>query len=180
MAVSVETKQVRHSHRIEISMPAAIAREDGRLFPCTLRDYSDAGVGLEMLQPDLVKKGERLVLILKRGTQEFAFPCEVMRAFNNTVGIQLHLETTQQHIDFMQCTFARADTWALWQNSVPEDKPMSSMRDVLMLGLRGYQKMLEYSPPFLYSILGRMATVIVWLTSFLPQRVRQPKEAAPI
>ncbi|GKX55630.1 cellulose synthase catalytic subunit [Leminorella grimontii] len=180
VAVSVETKQVRHSHRIQISMPAAIAREDGRLFPCTLRDYSDAGVGLEMLQPDLASKGDRLTLILKRGSQEFAFPCEVMRAFNNVVGVQLQLVTTQQHIDFMQCTFARADTWALWQNSVPEDKPMSSMRDVMLLGLRGYKKMLEYSPPFLYSILGRMASVIIWLTSFLPHRVRQPKEAASI
>jgi cellulose synthase (UDP-forming) len=42
--------------------------------------------------------------------------------------------TNQQHIDFVQCTFARADTWALWQDSFPEDKPMESLLDILKLG----------------------------------------------
>ncbi|WP_268991638.1 UDP-forming cellulose synthase catalytic subunit [Limnobaculum eriocheiris] len=175
IAVSIEARQIRNSPRIQIAMPAAIAREDGHLFPCTLRDYSDAGVGIETNVPELVAKGDKLTLILTRGDREYAFPCQVMRSIKETVGVQLQLTTTQQHIDFMQCTFARADTWALWQESVPEDKPMSSMRDVLMLGLHGYQRMLEYLPPFLYSILGRMASVIVWLISFLPRRVNQPK-----
>ncbi|MEY4923266.1 MAG: cellulose synthase catalytic subunit UDP-forming, partial [Pseudomonadota bacterium] len=39
VAVAVEAKQVRQSHRIEISMPAAVVRADGHLFSCTLRDY---------------------------------------------------------------------------------------------------------------------------------------------
>ena len=38
VAVSVESKQVRRSHRVEMSMPAAIAREDGHLFSCTVHD----------------------------------------------------------------------------------------------------------------------------------------------
>ena len=32
VAVSVESKQVRRSHRVEMTMPAAIAREDGHLW----------------------------------------------------------------------------------------------------------------------------------------------------
>ena len=47
------------------------------------------------------------------------------------VGLQLLPLTNQQHIDFVQCTFARADTWALWQDSFPEDKPMESLLDIL-------------------------------------------------
>ncbi|MDR0807186.1 MAG: UDP-forming cellulose synthase catalytic subunit [Enterobacteriaceae bacterium] len=178
IAVSIEAKQIRHSPRVQIAMPAAIARADGHLFPCTLRDYSDSGVGMEMKTENLVNKGDKLMLMLKRGDREFAFPCEVMRSFGQTVGVELQLTTTQQNIDFMQCTFARADTWALWQEHVPVDKPLNSMREVLMLGLHGYQRMLAFSPPFLYSIMGRIASVIVWLTSFLPQRVNQPKQEA--
>lgn len=176
VAVSIEAKQIRHSPRIQISMPAAISRQDGHLFPCTLRDYSDGGVGIEMGKPDLVNQGDELVLILKRGDREFAFRCVVMRVFGAMVGVKLQLKTTQENIDFMQCTFARADTWALWQEGVPQDKPMQSLADVLKLGFRGYQRMVEYSPPFMYSILGRMASVIAWLISFLPHRVNQPKK----
>lgn len=53
MAVSVESKQVRRSHRVEMSMPAAIARPDGHLFSCTVHDYSDGGLGIKFT----VKRG---------------------------------------------------------------------------------------------------------------------------
>ncbi len=60
------------------------------------------------------------------------------------MGLQLLPLTNQQHIDFVQCTFARADTWALWQDSFPEDKPMESLLDILKLGFRGYRHLAEF------------------------------------
>nr|WP_241390999.1 PilZ domain-containing protein [Yersinia frederiksenii]ULG20182.1 cellulose synthase catalytic subunit [Yersinia frederiksenii] len=81
VAVAVEAKQVRQSHRVEIAMPAAVARADGHLFSCTLLDYSDGGVGIEMREAGLLKDGEAVQLLLKRGAQEYTFPCEVTRAF---------------------------------------------------------------------------------------------------
>lgn len=63
----------------------------------------------------------------------------VARVNGSEVGLQLLPLTNQQHIDFVQCTFARADTWALWQDSFPEDKPMESLLDILKLGFRGYR-----------------------------------------
>ena len=59
------------------------------------------------------------------------------RAFGNKVGVRLIDLSTREHIDFIQCTFARADTWALWQDGFPEDRPIESLRDVLALGFRG-------------------------------------------
>lgn len=64
----------------------------------------------------------------------------------NEVGLKLMPLTTQQHIDFVQCTFARADTWALWQDSYPEDKPLESLLDILKLGFRGYRHLAEFAP----------------------------------
>uniref|UniRef100_S0DEE3 Cellulose synthase catalytic subunit [UDP-forming] n=1 Tax=termite gut metagenome TaxID=433724 RepID=S0DEE3_9ZZZZ len=110
VAVSVESKQVRRSHRVEMRMPAAIAREDGHLFSCTLHDFSDGGVGLKINGKAQVLEGQSVSLLLKRGQQEYAFPMRVTRVFGNEVGLKLQWMSTQQHIDFVQCTFARADT----------------------------------------------------------------------
>ncbi|SUH34222.1 Cellulose biosynthesis protein catalytic subunit A [Salmonella enterica subsp. enterica] len=62
-------------------------------------------------------EGQKVNLLLKRGQQEYVFPTQVVRVTGNEVGLQLDALTTKQHIDFVQCTFARADTWALWQDS---------------------------------------------------------------
>ncbi len=73
VAVSVESKQVRRSHRVEMSMPAAIAREDGHLFSCTVHDYSDGGLGIKINGDAQVLEGQNAGLLLKRGQQEYAF-----------------------------------------------------------------------------------------------------------
>ncbi|MFC0226086.1 UDP-forming cellulose synthase catalytic subunit [Serratia aquatilis] len=171
MAVAVEARQVRQSHRVEIAMPAALARANGHMFPCTLQDYSDGGVGIKMRVPDQIKDGEQVVLLLKRGQQEFSFPCVVTRANGLYVGVRLVGLSTRQYTDFIQCTFARADTWALWQDGFPEDKPLDSLRDVLMLGLHGYQHMSDYAPPVFRRILLGFTTVSLWIMSFVPHGV---------
>lgn len=177
VAVAVEAKQVRQSHRVEIAMPAAVARADGHLFCCTLRDYSDGGVGIEMREAGLLKDGEAVHLLLKRGAQEYTFPCEVTRAFGTKVGMRMHQLSVSQHIDFIQCTFARADTWALWQDGFPEDKPIESLRDVLALGFRGYVRMASYAPPVIRNVLIGFTSLIAWIASFVPHGV--DKNQAP-
>ena len=177
VAVAVEAKQVRQSHRVEIAMPAAVARADGHLFSCTLRDYSDGGVGIEMREAGLLKDGEAVHLLLKRGAQEYTFPCEVTRAFGTKVGMRMHQLSVSQHIDFIQCTFARADTWALWQDGFPEDKPIESLRDVLALGFRGYVRMASYAPPVIRNVLIGFTSLIARIASFVPHGV--DKNQAP-
>ncbi len=168
VAVSVESKQVRRAHRVEIAMPAALAREDGHLFPCTVHDYSDGGVGIKIHGPTQVLEGQKVNLLLKRGAQEFFFPAQVMRVFGDEVGLQLAQMTTKQHIDFIQCTFARADTWALWQDSFPEDKPLESLVDILKLGFRGYRHLAEFAPPSLKFVFHAITTLVDWIVSFIP------------
>lgn len=73
VAVSVESKQVRRAHRVEICMPAAIAREDGHLFSCTVHDFSDGGLGIKINGQAKVLEGQKVNLLLKRGQQEYVF-----------------------------------------------------------------------------------------------------------
>ncbi|EPA1777777.1 UDP-forming cellulose synthase catalytic subunit [Klebsiella pneumoniae] len=176
VAVSVESKQVRRSHRVEMSMPAAIAREDGHLFSCNVHDYSDGGLGIKINGDAQVLEGQNARLLLKRGQQEYAFPVRVARVNGSEVGLQLLPLTNQQHIDFVQCTFARADTWALWQDSFPEDKPMESLLDILKLGFRGYRHLAEFSPPSVKVVFRALTSLVAWIASFVPRR---PERAAP-
>jgi len=171
VAVSVEARQIREAHRVEIAMPAAIAREDGHMLPCTLRDYSDGGVGLELREPDALRENEKVWLLLRRGQQEFSFPCQVQRVFGRRAGVRLHQLTTQQHIEFIQCTFARADTWALWQDGFPEDKPVQSLADIMILGFKGYLRLAEYGPPQLRRLFNLLTAGVSWLASLLPQGI---------
>ncbi|MBB1202157.1 UDP-forming cellulose synthase catalytic subunit [Enterobacteriaceae bacterium 89] len=170
VAVSVESKQVRRSHRVEMNMPAAIAREDGHLFSCTLHDFSDGGVGLKINGDAQVLEGQNVKLLLKRGQQEFSFPTQVVRVNGSEVGLKLLPMPTRQHIDFIQCTFARADTWALWQDGFPEDKPLESMLDILKLGFRGYRHLAEFAPPSVKFIFRSLLSLVAWVVSFIPRR----------
>ncbi|RRZ91634.1 UDP-forming cellulose synthase catalytic subunit [Erwinia sp. 198] len=174
VAVSVEARQLREAHRVEIAMPAALAREDGHMLPCTLRDYSDGGVGLELREENLLKEHEKVWLLLRRGQQEFSFPCVVQRTFGRRAGIRLHELTTGQHVEFIQCTFARADTWALWQDSFPEDKPMQSFADIMVLGFKGYLRLAEYGPQPLRGLFAGLTRLTSWLASFFPRGVGRP------
>lgn len=177
VAVSVEARQIREAHRVEIAMPAAIARQDGHMVPCTLRDYSDGGVGVELREADALKEDEPVWLLLRRGQQEFSFPCQVQRVFGRRAGIRLHQLSTRQHIEFIQCTFARADTWALWQDGFPEDKPVQSLADIMVLGFKGYLRLAEYGPAPLRRIFRTLTMLVSWLVSLLPQGISRTSAA---
>uniref|UniRef100_Q7WZC8 Cellulose synthase catalytic subunit [UDP-forming] n=1 Tax=Cronobacter sakazakii TaxID=28141 RepID=Q7WZC8_CROSK len=182
VAVSVESKQVRRAHRVEICMPAAIAREDGHLFSCTVHDFSDGGLGIKINGQAKVLEGQKVNLLLKRGQQEYVFPTQVARVAGNEVGLQLMPLTKKQHIDFVQCTFARADTWALWQDSFPEDKPLESLLDILKLGFRGYRHLAEFAPSSVKLIFRSLTSLVSWVVSFIPRRPErdEAKQADPV
>ena len=100
VAVSVESKQVRRSHRVEMTMPAAIAREDGHLFSCTVQDFSDGGLGIKINGQAQILEGQKVNLLLKRGQQEYVFPTQVARVMGNEVGLKLMPLTNQLRFDF--------------------------------------------------------------------------------
>lgn len=177
VAVSVEARQIREAHRVEIAMPAALARADGHMLPCTLRDYSDGGVGVELREENLLNEQDKVYLLLSRGQQEFSFPCYVQRTFGRRAGIRLHELTTEQHVEFIQCTFARADTWALWQDSFPEDKPIQSLADIVVLGFKGYLRLAEYGPAPMRRLFLLLTQLTGWIASFLPRGVNRSDSA---
>lgn len=169
VAVSLEAKQVRNAHRVEINIPAIIMTNSGHLYPCTLSDYSDGGMGVKLPMSNPIKVNESLHLILKRGQREFSFPITAVRLNKLYIGFQLKKMSKQQHIDFIQCTFARADTWAQWQAQFKHDRPISSMWDIFKLGFKGYQILSEKSSPIVNLPFKGFISTISWLNSFVPE-----------
>lgn len=172
VAVAVETKQVRKTHRVEMMMEGAICTENGYLYACTLHDYSNDGVGMLLKTSDIIKVNDKIHLLLKREQQEYSFPAIVTRVMGMSVGVRLTELTLEQQINFIQCTFAKPDNWTKWQRELPEDRPMHSMVDIVQLGFRGYQRMAEYAPPLFKGIFIVFTTLVAWCASFLP---RMPK-----
>ncbi|PLR34105.1 UDP-forming cellulose synthase catalytic subunit [Chimaeribacter coloradensis] len=171
-AVAFEAKQVRQAHRVEITLPAALMRPDGHMFACTLRDYSEGGVGVEVEDAaEHFRAGESVQLLLRRGDQEFIFPCVITRQFGNRLGMHTDNLTVQQQIDFVQCTFARADTWVIQGDSFPEDRPLASLREVMALGIRGYLRMAEHLPAFIRPVVQLFTSVFAGLLSLAPRGV---------
>lgn len=171
LAVAIESRQRRQSNRVEITMPAALAAADGHVFSCTVRDYADNSVGIEMPYPDLLQAGDRVNLLLTHDQQEYSFPCEVMRALDQRAGLKLHGASVQQHIDFIQCTFARADTWALWQNNFPTVNIWESLTDTMKMSWHTYLKLAKKTPHLLGSLLLLLGGLMKWLGSFFPRPI---------
>ena len=175
LAVAAEVHQVRRTHRVSTRMPAALRLPDGRLLPCTLRDFSSDGAGLELPLASHPGAGTRVHLVLGRGRREFAFPATVLRGVGAHVGLALELADTQMRVDFAQCTFARADAWLDWHRGFQPTSLPRSLLGVVLLGWRGYRRMSDFAPAPMGRAARRGRRFLHWLGSFLP---RPPRIAA--
>lgn len=137
IAVSVETKQQRRFPRVRIKAPAMLLLNNGALYRCYLYDFSDNSCAI--LLPDNVilslSQNENITLLLTQNQREHAFKANISRIEGQIIGLQLLEMTTQKAIDFTACTFERADTWADWQNELPADKPLSSLKNIIFISM---------------------------------------------
>ncbi len=112
---------------------------------------------------------ERVWLLLRYGRREAAFPARVQRVFGRRLGLELDPMDKGQHIAFIQCTFARADTWSLWQKRLGSDRPLHSFFQIVQLGWGAYWRLLRSTPLAPFCVLSEK--LVFWLLSFVPRRV---------
>ncbi|EPM5662336.1 UDP-forming cellulose synthase catalytic subunit [Vibrio alginolyticus] len=175
VAVAVEAKQVRKDHRVEVAIPVAVRLNSGHLIQAQMKDFSLGGVRIEIDGVDeptcAYLLGQTLEVILNRGGQEFVFPMTVAYAHKGIFGLQLNELSHQQRIQYVQCTFARADTWAKWQQGYQSDKPLSSMQAVLQVGFNGYKRLLQHCPKFVQVSVDALLFCIEFIWSLRPRYV---------
>ncbi|WP_299012967.1 UDP-forming cellulose synthase catalytic subunit [uncultured Photobacterium sp.] len=156
IAVADEVKQVRKHHRIDVEMPAIIKLETGHLYPATVKDYSLGGLRVKMKDNRILSGVEKIDIVLKHSSDEFAFQCHVVHCAKY-VGLKLDLPTTQQQIDYVQCTFAKADNWYRCQQRYQTDRPLVSLKNVILVSFNGYKTLFNNCPkvirlPFTYAL----------------------------
>jgi cellulose synthase (UDP-forming) len=176
VAIAAEVRQVRETHRVQAKLPAAVRLQNGKFYPCMLVDYSDGGTGVELDVELSLSIGERVFLMMQRGEREFLFSGIVSRSHRNFIGIALNELSSEQKIDYVQCTFSRADAWLNWNEDFVPDRPLHSFIDVLRLGASGYYRLYEYLPAWARSLARPLTNLLAWLISYVP---RFPKAPTP-
>ncbi|CAD5109612.1 Cellulose synthase catalytic subunit [UDP-forming] [Pseudomonas carbonaria] len=170
LAVATEARQIRHSHRVDLSLPAAIRLPSGHAYPCTLLNYSTSGVSVRVPEDlDLAIPGTSpLALVLRIGHDEFEFPARVRSTRDRTIGLELEPMDVRSQSRFVQCTFARANTWADWHDGFAQDRPLGNLLTIVRIGLGGYRSALHAIPPHAHPALRLGLNTFQWLASFRP------------
>jgi hypothetical protein len=81
--------------------------------------------------------GEEVQMTLYRGDTEHVFSAVVTMSNGKRLGLRFPEMSLQKSADFVQCTFARADSWAVWSDRRERDSPLQGMVEVFFLGMRG-------------------------------------------
>src|SRR5690625_1526596 len=170
IAVAVEGRQVVHRHRLARSWPISLQNEAGKRYSAILDNFSMQGVGVVTTAAHSFKQNDKVQLILPRGVQEFAFEGRIMRADQQHIGVLLSEQTLEKQIDFVQCTFARADAWLSAGQNFSLDRPVSSFADVLLICFKGYRRLATYMPYPLNHLVNFFLNFLLWIGSYIPRK----------
>ncbi|WP_219064067.1 UDP-forming cellulose synthase catalytic subunit [Pseudomonas sp. UMAB-08] len=169
VAIAAEVRQIRQTQRVQAKLPSAVQLANGHFYPGMLIDYSDGGVGVELNVALSLPIGTQIYLMMQRGQREFLFPGIVIRSKHNFIGVRFNELSAQQKIDYVQCTFARADAWLNWNEQFVPDRPLHSFFGVLQLGTTGYVRLYQYLPAWTHVLVSPVARVFGWVGSYLPR-----------
>ncbi|WP_298719363.1 UDP-forming cellulose synthase catalytic subunit [uncultured Oceanisphaera sp.] len=169
VAIAAEARQVRHSPRVSTRLPATLRLPGGHLYSGVLLDYSDDGVAIRVPGVASLAMGCEVSLLLRRGEREHVFPGVVCRSHDNVLVIHLARLSREQRIDFVQCTFARADAWMNWLEPRGRERPLQSLLEVFAIGIRGYVRLWQFMPRWLRLLCEPLQALLHWLGTFLPR-----------
>lgn len=169
IAVAEEVRQVRKKHRVVTEMPAALQRSTGHMLPVVVTDFSEGGFSIRLSSADThLHINDTVHLIIARGSRHFSFPTSIIRAEGTHISLQFNPTTRQQHIDLVQCTFARADAWLFAQESFSKDKPTASLKNILVTSVHGYQQIAHFLSISFNPVIRSLNTLVAWFVSLLP------------
>ena len=144
MAVAAEARQVRLAHRVRMRIPVTLYLPNGLTLPCETEDFSLGGLRLRLYQETKVQAGSRVFASLHRGQQEFSFAAEALQGEGNSLGVRFLPLSMEDEARLIQCTFARADAWVGCDETARPDSPLGSLRELLLLGVKGFGGILKH------------------------------------
>ena len=137
LAVASETRQVRSTPRVTAALPAALRFADGKTLVCETDDFSQSGVGLRVPNELQLETGSEVHVSLFRSDEEGTFPAQVTFSGGGRLGLRFEGLSLQQQADIARLTFGRADAWIDFWGNRQHDKPLTSLKSVMVIGVRG-------------------------------------------
>ena len=137
LAVASETRQVRSTPRVTAALPAALRFADGKTLVCETDDFSQSGVGLRVPNELQLETGSEVHVSLFRSDEEGTFPAQVTFSSGGRLGLRFEGLSLQQQADIARLTFGRADAWIDFWGNRQHDKPLTSLKSVMVIGVRG-------------------------------------------
>ena len=137
LAVASETRQLRSTPRVTAALPAALRFADGKTLVCETDDFSQSGVGLRVPNELQLETGSEVHVSLFRSDEEGTFPAQVTFSGNGRLGLRFEGLSLRQQADIARLTFARADAWIDFWGNRQQDKPLTSLKSVMVIGMRG-------------------------------------------
>jgi len=172
--VIIEERQIRAFPRVTCMIDAVIKCQDGHLYPCYLTDYSARGMNIKTHSALMLPQLDNVEVILKRDDEAYVFSCIVRRHQFNSLSVELKPMPHSEFINYMQCTFSRADTWSKYRKTFSKQSPMRSIIEILKLSRTGYYELMNFAPPKLRRPITRVVSSFIFIQSFLP---RMPQNA---
>lgn len=170
LGVIIEEKQVRAFPRVECNISVYLKRANGYLIPCQMQNFSPTGVSLESLSPIVLNTKERVELILTRDNEEFSFESVVQRNRLNKIALKLNPLSHQKYVQYIQCTFSRADIWAKYRKHFKKQSTLRSFKEILKLSRTGYYEAINFAPPLTQLCIKKFIKAGSYVWSFLPKR----------
>ena len=169
LGVIIEERQVRAFPRVDCDIDAIIKCPDGHLYPCKLIDYSANGMNIKLNSNLVLTRKQNVEIILKRDNEEHAFSCIVQRHQIDTIAVKLTKLSHKQCIEFIQCTFSRADTWSKNRDMVSKQSPIHSIIEILKLSRIGYYEAIRFAPKTIRRIIKALINTLTFVISFFPR-----------
>ncbi|GAB3379046.1 UDP-forming cellulose synthase catalytic subunit [Spongiibacter taiwanensis] len=173
VAVAGEMKQQRSAPRVEVDIPVSLRLSSGRIYQASLRDFSLGGMRIELPEAGMIGDETSLQVMLQRANHSFLFKTSVVFRSGKIVGLRLQEQSKQALVDYVQCTFARADNWVTWQRGYEEDRPGVSFGQVSEAGINGFKRLLNLGPWPLPQLTNLIVKTLAWFGSLRPHKVAQ-------
>lgn len=168
LSVAFEEKQIRHTHRIDADYPISVMTQSGHSYVATLTDFSFGGVGFDVGPEVPLEHDEVIYVVLDKYGVEESFQCRVQFIHDGRIGVSLLPMSLEQEKHYIQCTFARSDTWSKWQHNYVSDRPIKSLISIIATSFMGVRKVIERSPRPIKKVYKRIELSSRTILSFRP------------
>lgn len=172
MGVAAETKQIRANHRIKVNTQIIIRTASSHLYPAVMTDFSIGGIRIELQDGSICKLQDKVQVTLHKASQEFTFDCHVTFLNRNIIGLKLQEMSKEKQIEYVQCTFAKADSWSMSSAGYTQNKPLDSLKSVLLVGVKGYYRLFDLSPEIIKKQFKYLSRIGLFIESYLPRSVQ--------